>query len=65
MDRSAAFAAFSRSALKLGSGSVLPPYRKRLKMLPIPISQWGPMAMGDGDESVIGIKNLTDDFVGC
>ena len=46
IDRLAALAAFGRSALKLGSGSVsvLPSYRKRLKMLSI--SPWGPMAMG-------------------
>ena len=44
MDRLAALAAFGRSTLKWGNGRVLTPYRKRLNRLPI--SPWGPIAMG-------------------
>eukprot|EP00956_Cyclotella_meneghiniana_P007997 scaffold10655_cov51-Cyclotella_meneghiniana.AAC.4 len=57
MDRLAALAAFGRSILKWGNGRVLTPYRKRLNRLPI--SPWGPIAMGMKDSSSASFKLLS------
>ena len=46
MDRFAAFSVLGRSLLKLVSGRVLPPNKNQLKRKRLPISPWGPMAMG-------------------
>lgn len=63
IDLLAAFSALGRSLLKLGSGRVLPPYKKQLKRLPIlPVGSNG---YGYEDEGVVGVEDFANGLVSC